>query len=211
MGGARKAFLELAGEPLLVHALRPFLADDRVVAVVVALDAHDVADPPEWLGRVDARLRIIQGGETRTDSVRNALGALPEDLDVIAVHDAARPLVTRDVVEMCIDAAARGEGAVAGCPAVDTMKTVDESRHVRGTPERAFLWHAHTPQVFPADVLRRAYASAGSDATDDAGLVEATGAAIRMVDEGAGNLKITRPEDLPLAEAILRMRAGGRT
>ncbi len=211
MGGARKAFLELAGEPVLVHALRPFLADERVVAVVVALGSDDAADPPAWLRDLDVRVRIVEGGATRTDSVRSALAALPGDLDVIAVHDAARPLVTRRVVETCIDVAGQGEGAVAGCPAVDTMKIVDEGKHVTGTPDRAHLWHAHTPQAFPANVLRRAYASTANGSTDDAGLVESLGAPIRMVDEGAGNLKITRSEDLPLAEAILRMRAAGRS
>lgn len=206
MGGARKAFLELGGEPLLVHALRPFLAEDRVRSVVVALGPDDAPEPPPWLRDLDPRIRIVMGGGTRTESVRRALAALPEELDVIAVHDAARPLITRAVVASCIEAAGRGEGAVAGRPAVDTMKTVDDHGYVTGTPARARLWHAHTPQVFPAHVLRRAYENAAAATTDDAGLVEALGMPVRMVDEGAANLKITRPEDLPLAEVLLRMR-----
>jgi 2-C-methyl-D-erythritol 4-phosphate cytidylyltransferase len=207
MGGARKAFLELAGEPVLVHALRPFLADERVVSVAVALSAEDAARPPAWLVALDARIRVVAGGATRTESVRRALEALPEDLDVIAVHDAARPMVGRDVVERCIDLAARGEGAVAGHAAVDTIKIVDEELRVVETPERSRLWHAHTPQAFPAELVRAAYAAAGEDGTDDASLVERAGGRVRMVADGTSNLKVTLPEDLPLAESLLAARA----
>ncbi len=207
MGGVRKPYLMLGREPVLVHALRPFLADDRVVAVVVALSEADACAPPEWLMGLDPRVRVVAGGATRAESVRNALGALPDDLDVVAVHDAARPLVTPEVVARCIDVAAGGEGAVAGCPAVDTMKEVDELGYVAGTPQRSRLWHAHTPQVFPAEALRRAYGSGLEGATDDASLVERTGLPVRMIDGGPVNLKVTRPSDLTLAEAVLRARA----
>lgn len=211
MGGVRKPFLELAGEPVLVHALRPFLRDPRVVSVVVALAPEDAQAPPVWLSGLDPRIRVVAGGATRTDSVRSALAALPEDLDVVAVHDAARPLVASGVVARCIEVAAGGEGAVAGCPAVDTMKEVDAEQRIVATPERARLWHAQTPQVFPADVVRRAYAAATdgeATATDDAALAERVGAVVRMVDAGPSNLKVTTPDDLPMAEAILAARRG---
>ena len=207
MGGVRKPFLALADEPVLLHALRPFLAERRVVAVVVALAEVDAAAPPPWLTALDPRVRVVAGGPTRAESVRRALAALPDDLDVVAVHDAARPLVTADVVARCIDIALGGEGAVAGCPAVDTMKDVDPDGTIAGTPDRARLWHAHTPQVFPAAALRRAYGGDLEGATDDACLVAESGLRVRMVDGGPSNLKVTRPEDLPLAEAVLRARA----
>ena len=206
MGGARKAFLELNGEPLLVHALRPFLEDERVVAVVVALAAEDVAARTDWITELDDRVRVVAGGATRTESVRKSLQALPADVDVIAVHDAARPLVTAYTVRRCIDLARTGVGAVAGCPAVDTMKRVDRERLVVETPDRTTLWHAHTPQVFPASLLLHAYES-GEPETDDAALVERLGARIVMVDGGAANIKVTRPEDVAIAEAILRARS----
>jgi len=205
MGGVRKPFLELEGEPVLAHALRPFLADARVISVVVALGAADAADPPVWITDTDPRIRVVEGGTTRAESVRNALAALPE-VDVIAVHDAARPLVTADVVARCIDIALAGEGAVAGCPAVDTVKQVDEEGRIVGTPDRSRLWYAHTPQVFPADMARRAYDADLAGATDDASLVERLGGPIRMVDAGGSNLKVTRVEDIPLAETLLRER-----
>lgn len=205
MGGVRKPFLELEGEPVLAHALRPFLADDRVTHVVVALAAPDAAEAPAWIAGLDPRVRVVAGGSTRAESVRNGVAALPE-VDVIAVHDAARPLVSAAVVARCIDVALEGEGAVAGCPAVDTVKQVDPEGRVVATPDRARLWYAHTPQVFPADLLRRAYAADLSGATDDASLVERLGATIRMVDAGASNLKVTRAEDIPVARALLRAR-----
>lgn len=209
MGGVRKPFLDLLGEPVLLHSLRPFLDDPRVVCVAVALGAEDAATPPTWLAAVDPRVRVVEGGATRGASVSRALAALPDDVTVIAVHDAARPLLTAATLSACIEAAARGEGAVAGCPAVDTMKTVDADARVTGTPDRSRLWHAHTPQVFPAGVLRAAYASGPREATDDAALVESTGTPVRMVDDGGLNLKVTRPADVGVAEAILRARVAG--
>ncbi len=161
MGGVRKPFLELAGEPLLAHALRPFLADPRVVRVAVALAADDASAPAPWLEALAPRVVVVQGGRTRTQSVRAALAALPPDLDVIAVHDAARPLVTPEIVGRCIDLALEGAGAVAGCPAIDTVKRVDDSGTVVETPDRARLWLAQTPQAFPARSLRNAYARPG--------------------------------------------------
>jgi 2-C-methyl-D-erythritol 4-phosphate cytidylyltransferase len=212
MGGVRKAFLELDGRPVLEHALRPFLAHDRVVAIVVALARDDASDPPGWLTALGPRVGVVAGGDTRTDSVRNAIAALPADVDVIAVHDAARPLVTSELVDRCVELASQGVGAVAGCQAVDTMKVVDESAGVVRTPDRSTLWHAHTPQAFPAAVVRAAYAAAEGADTDDAALVErhAPEVVIRMVDDGGTNLKVTRPADVALAEAVLASRAGVR-
>jgi 2-C-methyl-D-erythritol 4-phosphate cytidylyltransferase len=206
MGGVRKPFLELDGEAALLHALRPFLSDARVVAIAVALAPEDAEHPPPWTASLDPRVRLLRGGSTRTRSVRAALAALPGDLDVIAVHDAARPLVSPDVVARCIDAAAGGLGAVAGCPAVDTLKRVDASRYVVETPDRSTLWQAQTPQVFPAALLRAAYADPTREGTDDAALVERVGGRVLMIDAGPLNLKVTRPEDVIVAEAVLRSR-----
>lgn len=208
MGGARKPFLQLAGEPLLVHALRPFLAAPGVEAVVVAVAPDDVEAAREWVPGLDARIRLVAGGATRADSVARAVEALPEGVEVILVHDAARPLVTRETVLRCIQVAASGEGAVAGWPATDTLKEVDGEGRVLRTPDRSRIWHAQTPQGFPAGVLRDVLADpeARRQATDDASLVEAAGFPVRMVEGSAGNLKVTRPADLPMAEHILARR-----
>ena len=205
MGGTRKAFLELLGEPMLVHAVRPFLAEARVVAVVVALSSEDASALPAWSEGRDPRIIFARGGKTRSQSVRAAIEALPAEVDIIAVHDAARPLVNSNVVSRCIDLAADGFGAIAGTPAVDTIKYVGEDKTVAKTPDRGMLWHAHTPQVFPAGVLRQAYSDRSVEGTDDAAVVESlrSGLQIKMVDAGRLNLKVTHRSDLVLAEAIL--------
>lgn len=206
MGGRRKPYLELAGEPILLRSLRPFLAHPGVVAVVVALPPDDVDDPPAWLIEADPRVRVVPGGQTRTGSVRAALEALPDDVDVAVVHDGARPLVSAEVVARCIEVAAGGRGAVAGIPAVDTLKEVDADGRIVDTLDRSRIWHAQTPQAFPREMILDAYrnAEASVDATDDAGLVERIGGEVVMVRASPGNLKITRPADLPMAEALLR-------
>jgi 2-C-methyl-D-erythritol 4-phosphate cytidylyltransferase len=211
MGGRRKPWLELLGEPVLLHTLRPFLAHPSVVSIRVALSPEDAAAAPAWLTDLDPRVGIVAGGATRAASVKCALDALPPDVDVVLVHDAARPLVGLDVLDRCIDAAARGEAVVAGWPASDTLKQVDDDRHVVATPDRTRLWHAQTPQAFPIQMLRDAYGRwDGRDATDDATLVERAGGRVRMVEGSATNLKVTRPEDVAVAEALLAIAAPAR-
>ena len=207
MGGARKPFLELDGEPLLLHALRPFLEDDRVVTVVVSLAPQDIAEVTDWIRRLDDRIKLVEGGVNRTESVRNAVSVLPTTLDVIAIHDAVRPLVTSAIVGECIDLATTGVCAVAGCPVIDTIKRVNEEFQVLETVDRNVLWQAHTPQVFPANLLRKAYES-GEVGTDDAMLLESFGARLQMVDDGGTNIKVTRPADLVIAQAILGLQCG---
>ena len=209
MGGERKQFLSLAGEPVLLRAVRPFLAQSGVRAVVVALPADQVEPAPSWLIDRDDRIAVIEGGETRRDSVWAGLQALPKDLDVVVVHDGARPLVSPDVVARCIAVAGGGVGAVAGYPAVDTMKHVDGAGGVTGTPERSSLWHAQTPQAFPRGQILEAYRRAVEEdwpATDDAGLIERIGGAVIMVESSPTNLKITCREDVAVAESLLARR-----
>jgi 2-C-methyl-D-erythritol 4-phosphate cytidylyltransferase len=201
LGGLKKAFLEVSGVPVLRRALIPFLDDPRVTRVVVALPPEDAQDPPRWLTDLDPRILVTAGGSTRSESVRAALDALSDGVDVIAVHDAARPFVAGKVVRECIDLALSGIGAVAGTPAVDTLKRVGADGLVLETPPRTEMWHAQTPQVVPAAVLRRAYAE-GREGTDDSSLVEGSGTPIRMVDAGSGNFKVTHPQDVRLAEAV---------
>ena len=204
--GVTKQFLELAGEPILRRAVRPFLEYPGVEAVVVALPEGRAAEPPDWLRELDERIQTVTGGPSRRDSVWVALQALPSDLDVIVVHDGARPLVSPAVVARCVEVAAGGMGAVAGFPAVDTLKFVDAEGMVTETADRSRLWHAQTPQAFPGPALIEAYRRAVQEdwaATDDAALLERAGGRVVMVESSPGNLKITRPEDLDAAEAVL--------
>ena len=206
MGGLAKAFLELSGEPILMRALRPFLEHPGVREVVVSLPTADAESPPGWLIEADQRIRVVAGGETRRDSVWAGLQVLSDSLGVAVVHDGARPLVSRDVVDRCIHLAGRGVGGVAGVRAVDTIKEVDGDLRVLATPDRSRLWHAQTPQAFPLGMIMDAYRRAFTDdfaATDDAALVERVGGPVVMVESSAENLKITRPEDLEMAELML--------
>lgn len=151
----------------------------------------------------------VPGGPSRSASVRLALAAAPE-ATVAVVHDAARPLLTRDLAERCIAALGEGvDGAVAAARVTDTVKEADPDGRVTRTLERSALWAIQTPQVFRADVLRRAL-DVGDEvlaaATDDAALVEAAGGTVRVVEAPPGNLKITRPVDLVVADVLLSER-----
>jgi 2-C-methyl-D-erythritol 4-phosphate cytidylyltransferase len=205
MGGAVKPLVLLAGEPMLARCIRPFLARTDVEWVVVALPPALHAAPPAWL-TVDPRVSTVAGGRERGDSVRHALAAVPGEADVVLVHDAARPLVSKAVIERCVRAAEAGVCAVAAVPVVDTIKTVDGDGVILGTPERGRLRAAQTPQAFPAAVLREACSRAAHDglsATDDAALVAHYGARVITVDGEPENMKITTAADLVLAEALL--------
>lgn len=202
-GGARKQYLELAGEPILLRSLRPFLEHRAFEWIVIALPAEDMAEPPLFLPE---GVMVVAGGSTRGDSVRLALDVVPRSAEVVLVHDAARPLLTRAVVDRVLAATAAGVGAVAAVPVVDTLKRVLDDGAIVDTVERAGLWRAQTPQGFPRTLLVEAYASAAAEgvvATDDAAVVQRYGGAVVVVAGDVNNIKITRPEDLQLAETLL--------
>ena len=187
-----KAFVLLGGRPLLDWSLEALgEACDRVV----------VAVPP---GHEEGPDRVA-GGASRSESVRNALAAAPE-ATVAVVHDAARPLVTADLVRRCVDALSEGvDGAIAAAPVSDTIKEAD-SGVVTRTLDRGSLWAVQTPQVFRADMLRRALDVPDETlaaATDDASLVEEAGGRVVVVEAPPENIKVTTRRDLELAEALL--------
>lgn len=191
-----KAFAMCGGRSLLDWSLEVLESVcDRVVVAVPA-------------GFEDPAAGRVLGGASRSESVRLGLAAAPE-ASVAVVHDAARPLITRELVQSCVDALAGWDGVVAAAPVADTIKEADASGRVVRTLERSALWAIQTPQVFNADVLRRALdvdAASLASATDDASLVEAIGGTVRVVEAPAENIKVTRPVDLALAEALLRAR-----
>ena len=192
-----KAFTLLAGRPLLEWSLEVLSAVcDRVVVAVPA--SH--ASPPDR----------VPGGHSRSASVRLALDAAPE-AEVVVVHDAARPLVTRELVERCLEAFGSGvaDGAIAAARVTDTVKEADPQGRVLRTLDRSALWAIQTPQVFRAEVLRRALdvdQSRLAAATDDASLVEAAGGSVTVVEAPRENLKVTTALDLAVAEGLLSAR-----
>jgi len=209
MGGAQKPFLELGGVPILLRAIRPFLEHPRVVAVRVALPAADAADPPSWLLAEDPRIQVVPGGETRAASVLAALEALPSQVEVVLVHDGARPLVDRGVIDRCLAGITPEQGAVAALPVTDTLKEVSPARVVEGTPERRRFWAAQTPQGFPLSLLLDAYRRGTDGVTDDASAVEREGGRVVLTEGSPANLKVTLPGDVELAGFWLaRTRSG---
>lgn len=191
--GARKQYEALLGRPVLAWSLdQARRCCDGVVLVVPADDTRR-----DWPAD-----RVVAGGATRSASVRAGLAAVPEEVSIIAVHDAARPLARDSVWLAALDAIRRGaDAAIPTVPVTDTIKQVQPDGSLL-TLDRGRLVAVQTPQAFRASVLRQAHA-AGGDATDDAALVEATGATIVRVDGAVDNVKITAPSDLAVAAALL--------
>ncbi len=188
-----KAFVVCAGRPLIEWSLE-VLGSVCERVIVAAPEGYD--DGPDR----------VRGAESRSASVRNAVEAAP-DASVFVVHDAARPVVTRELVERCLGALQPGvDGAIAAVPMTDTVKEVATDGRVLRTLDRATLWAVQTPQVFRADILRRALerdAAALAAATDDAWLVDDVGGVITVVESFPENIKVTRESDLRIAEALL--------
>ncbi len=211
--GAPKALRTLGGLPLVVHAVKAVAASPLVDVVVVAAPEDSIDQMRAVLGtlEVPAEVFVVTGGETRVDSVARALLTLSPDIDIVLVHDAARPLVPVEVVSAVAQAVRDGNHAVIPVmPVVDTIKNVDESGTVQATVDRDALRIVQTPQGFRRDLLQQAHASSdGVGITDDAGLVEALGYTVTTVPGHDEALKVTRPFDIYVAEAILARRRSG--
>lgn len=215
--GAPKALRALNGTPMLIHAIRALAASRHVSLVVVVappdgaaevkslLDAHALPERTDFL--------VVPGGESRQESVRLGLDALPPAYDVVLVHDAARPLVPVDTVDTVVEAVRAGAPAVVpALPLADTVKEVEpaavpgEPEPVLGTPSRARLRAVQTPQGFDRATLIRAHGTVTEDVTDDASMVERLGERVVTVPGHEEAFKVTRPLDLVLAEAVLTRR-----
>jgi 2-C-methyl-D-erythritol 4-phosphate cytidylyltransferase len=197
-----KQFLRLGGATILATTLRHFTSHPAVAAVVVAAPAAHVARTRALL-RGRRAVAVVAGGATRQESVWCALQAAPADAEIVVVHDAVRPFITRALVDAVVAAAAAGGAALCALPIAETVKRVRDGV-VEATLDRAGLWAVQTPQAFRAPLLREAHEKARRDGvvgTDDAMLVERLGQPVRVVPGLAGNVKITTPEDLRRARA----------
>ena len=207
--GAPKALRELSGSPMLVHAVKALAASPLVDLVVVAAPAESVEQVRSLLGgsEIGAELAVVAGGETRPESVARALINLPHDVDVVLVHDAARPLVPVEVVSSVAAAVREGHPAVIPVlPMVDTIRSVDAGGSITGTVPRDQLRALQTPQGFQRSVLQRAHAEVDDSVTDDAGMVESLGIPLHAVEGHEESFKVTRPMDIVLAEAVIAKR-----
>jgi len=211
-----KQFKELGGVPILVRTLRRFAATPAVYEIIVALRKNEITgfrtqlekQFPEILSK---RLQLVEGGEHRQNSVSNALAHFAADpADLVLIHDAVRPFVTPEIINEVVAAAKKHGAAIAGLPAVDTVKQVDrtaEGALIKATIPRASIVMAQTPQGFRYDILKKAFDDAAADGflgTDEASLIERAGLPVAVVMGSASNIKITTPADLELAEFYLK-------
>lgn len=211
-GPVAKAFLEVGGRPLWRHAARTLAGVPGCRQMVLVAPADRVARLVAEAGDLGVPVRVVPGGARRQDSVRIGIGAATARAGVVAIHDAARPLVSAETTVAVVREAARCGAAVAAVPVRDTLKRVAADGTVEATVDRAGLWHAQTPQAFRMDVARAAHAEAerrGIEATDDAALVESLGLGpVRVVRGDPWNFKVTEAPDVAAAEALLQ-RTGG--
>jgi 2-C-methyl-D-erythritol 4-phosphate cytidylyltransferase len=210
-GGDRpKQFLAINGVPIIIHTLRQFEQSRKIDQVIAVLPAADAADFQSLIDKFQLQKvsRVVGGGETRAQSVKQGLAAI-DAAKVVAVHDAVRPLVTPHDIDRVVTAAAETGAAILTAPLSDTIKQVENDCVVR-TVLRADLRRALTPQAFHFHILKRAYAdleqieSAGIEVTDESFLVERLEVPVTVVEGSPKNIKITTPEDLALAETLLR-------
>jgi 2-C-methyl-D-erythritol 4-phosphate cytidylyltransferase/2-C-methyl-D-erythritol 2,4-cyclodiphosphate synthase len=208
MGGdLPKQFLPLAGRPLLDRSLSAFTISPRVDGIVLALPSVLSNEVKESYRQVAKVIAVVDGGAERQDSVRNALAAVPEEAEIILVHDAVRPFVSQDLLDRCVELAREHGAVVPVVPVRDTVKQWDRAGKTLRTRDRSELMLAQTPQGFRAGILRDAYGRAreeGRKGTDDASLVEGAGYPVVPMPGEEANVKITIPEDLRMAEGLLR-------
>jgi 2-C-methyl-D-erythritol 4-phosphate cytidylyltransferase/2-C-methyl-D-erythritol 2,4-cyclodiphosphate synthase len=197
-----KQLLMLGGRPILQRSVDTFAACDVIGEIVVALPSDLAASPPPYLQGRDKGITIVPGGDRRRDSVANAFARISNRAEVVVIHDAARPLVTSDVIRRTVIAASETGAAIAALRAHDTVKQTDASGVITATLPRDAIYLAQTPQAFRVNVLRDALRVAG-DATDEAMLAEQAGHHVRVVDGDPQNFKITTPGDLTMAEHLM--------
>lgn len=211
MGGdIPKALLPLGGRPLILHTLSRFAASQ--VRKVVLVTAGKETSRYQGLIRSDPQLSCLEcifqsGGLRRQDSVSQGMARLDGDCEVVVIHDGVRPFISPRLIDRCVEVAFEEGAVVVGVPVRDTIKVVSRDRLVRETPPRDSLWEIQTPQVFRIEIIREAYhraAQEGAEASDDAMLVERLGKSVTLLEGHTTNIKITLPEDLLFAEALLR-------
>jgi 2-C-methyl-D-erythritol 4-phosphate cytidylyltransferase len=202
----KKVFVELKGRPVWVRSTEFFVNRDDVVQTIITIAPDDV----EWFREkfrpnlAFLNVEIVPGGKERVDSVQNALAKIRNDVDFVAVHDAARPLLAKEWVTEVFAAAEKYGAALLAVPITSTIKKVDDNHVVKQTVDRTGLWAAQTPQVFRRDLLVNAFAQRGSlNATDETQLVEKLGHPVHVVPGSPLNLKITTPDDFRMAEVLL--------
>ena len=202
----RKVFVELKGRPVWVRTAEQFVNRSDVVQTIIVVSPDDLDSFKEKFrpNLAFMEIEVVTGGAERSDSVQCGLACVRDDVDFVAVHDAARPLIVKQWIDEVFDAAVKHEAAILATPVTSTLKRVDADQAIEKTVSRTNLWAAQTPQVFRRQLLLDAYAKRGSyQATDEAELVERLGVTVKIVPGSPMNLKITTPDDFHIAEHLL--------
>lgn len=212
----KKQYMEINGKPLIYYAIKAF-EDSFTDEVVLVVSPGDIdyckAEIVDKYGFSKVK-RIVEGGAERYDSVRLGLHAISEDTDYVMIHDGARPFVTEDIMQRSVDAAQECRACVVGMPVKDTIKVSDENGFAKATPDRKTLWMIQTPQTFEYSLIRKLYdkleedkeeiKAKGINITDDAMVVETfSDVLVKLVEGSYNNIKVTTPEDIGIAQAIL--------
>ena len=209
-GGADKAFLNLGPRPVVAWSLLAFErnADIDSIILVVRKDQLVAAKAVARMFGISKLAKIVPGGARRQDSVQAGLKEMDSDTRIVVIHDGVRPCVAAETISEVVKAARRGVAAVTGCRVYDTLKVVEKGTTVTQTADRTKHWLVQTPQAFPASMLRKAYATVeaeGREVFDDAQAVEISGGAVKICETDRANPKITTPEDLQVAAALLKL------
>ena len=209
MEGRDKLFIPVLGRPLLLYCLEAFQNSPHVDRISIATASGSVARVRDLALEygVSKVVSVVTGGARRQDSVANALDALGE-VEIVMVHDGARPFVDDAIIERAVDAVRESGAATAAVPVKDTIKVASPDMTVASTPPRNTLWAAQTPQSFDLELLREAHRTISDDVTDDAAMIEMLGRPVKLFMGSHDNIKVTTPEDIPVAEAIAKARFG---
>lgn len=202
MGGVDKLLAPLAGRPLIAHTIAAFAGHPSLDEVVVVASSTNCEAIRAVVKEMAPAARVVLGGARRRDSVMAGLEALGS-CEHVVVHDGARPLVTPELIDAALAGAREAGAAICAVAVSDTVKRVDDAAMVQSTVSRRGLWLAQTPQAFHSGLLLMAHQSSELEVTDDAALVELMGGPVRVVPGSPRNIKVTTPEDLAFAEALL--------
>lgn len=207
-----KQFLKIKGHPILYYTLKVFESLNFIDEIILVIGSHDRKLAEKYISYYRLKkVKVVEGGKERQNSVYNGLSKLSPQTDVVIIHDGVRPFVTKEMIESSIKGAKKYGAVGVAVPVKDTIKVIDRNKFIKDTPKRSALRAIQTPQVFKYDLIMKAYKKAFQDGfygTDDTVLVERLGHPVKLIDGSYENIKITTPEDILIAETFVRLGYG---
>ncbi|NNG01653.1 MAG: 2-C-methyl-D-erythritol 4-phosphate cytidylyltransferase [Desulfobacteraceae bacterium] len=204
----RKQYLHIAGKPILWHTLEAIGGCPEIDGIILVCPDEDMPFVRSDIidtSRHRKKVKMMAGGVLRQQSVSNGLNVLPDDTEIVLIHDGVRPFISSSLLSRCIRNARQYKACIPGLPVMETLKKIDKDQNITSTVDREYMWTAQTPQVFSYEIIKKAHELAAMGQiveTDDAALVEKMGIPVKIISGYRNNIKITTPEDLLLAEQI---------